>query len=214
MVEHAKFSSILAPGNPNEPLAYVGINDGRDSFGLHAAGYFDAALQLLNNIMANRGKVDLVIYPALYLFRHGVELSLKQLERYFREMYGSRQRGPKPKEKGHPLAARWARVKGELQCLIDFAGPSEFPGKISVAEVDQVIADLDRIDADGVTFRYPESLEGKSHLAGVQYIGIPNVLRVVERTALAFGNWRYHISEQATFARREREGRSPSSEGV
>jgi hypothetical protein len=93
---------IFSSGPSDEPHSYVGINRGENAFGLYAGGFFDAAEQLAQSMLQNRGKVDLNIYPLIYLYRHGTELALKQLCRYYDEIF----RGDPTSEtqRGHSLS--------------------------------------------------------------------------------------------------------------
>ncbi|GEM_PF-3772670 len=193
---------IFQHGPFEDPHAYVGINRGESTFGLHSAGFFDAGERLALAMLRNEGKVDLNIYPLVYLYRHGAELALKQLARSFGEIF----RGDPPSElaglKGnekHSLGARWKRVRPNVKSAIDMAGPSmDFPGDVGVNEVDVILTELDSFDPAGVVFRYPESLSGDQHLPDVEYINIRVFHAAMQRMTAAHETWRYRIQEDAS----------------
>jgi hypothetical protein len=135
--DRTKPQSIFQAGPFHEPNAYVGLNRGEGAFGLYAAGFFDAGEQLARAMMQNGGKVDLSIYPLVYVYRHGTELALKQLARSFGEIFrgdtASELAGLKGNEK-HSLARLWERVRPNIDSAISLAGPSmEFPGEVGLA---------------------------------------------------------------------------------
>lgn len=61
-----------------DPLSITKINRGcgKDPF-IH--GYFTAALQLAEAIRDNRSPPDTVIFPVVFMFRHALELTFKEL---------------------------------------------------------------------------------------------------------------------------------------
>lgn len=201
--DRTKPQSIFQAGPFHEPNAYVGINRGEGAFGLYAAGFFDAGEQLARAMMQNRGKVDLSIYPLVYVYRHGAELALKQLARSFGEIFrgdtASELAGLKGNEK-HSLARLWERVRPNIDSAISLAGPSmEFPGEVGLAEVDHIIAELDAFDPGGIVFRYPESLGGAPHLPDVEYINIRVFYEAMRRLVSALETWRHHFEEEANY---------------
>ena len=61
-----------------DPLnACVGNNGGPYDLYDYAKGYFDATKTLLNHLQDDGNRIDLIVYPICYNFRHAVELCLK-----------------------------------------------------------------------------------------------------------------------------------------
>lgn len=75
--------NIFEVTNTTTYIACVGTN-GFINGETYATGYFSAAKALLERIVINGGdgqEMDTLVYPILYSFRHGIELSLKHLLR-------------------------------------------------------------------------------------------------------------------------------------
>ena len=196
-------SSIFGEAPFDEPQAYVGINRGAGSFGLYAAGFFDAGQQLAQAMLRNEAKVDLSIYALVYLYRHGTELALKQLARSFGEIHRgdplSELDGLKGNEK-HSLQVLWDRVGLNVEYAISMAGPSmDFPGDVGLDEVAATIGELHSFDPAGVVFRYPESLGGDLHLPDVECINIRVFCQAMSRLVSALETWRHHLEGEANY---------------
>src|SRR5262249_55182921 len=67
------------PG-PNLDLnACVGINGGPYDFGAYGEGFFEAGFQVVDAIKRGEWTIDVLIYPAVFNFRHGIELYIKHM---------------------------------------------------------------------------------------------------------------------------------------
>ena len=202
MTDRNKLIVGVRSDNPGA-YAYIGINRGDDMFHLFAGGFFRAADELLANVVGGRGSPDVTIYPALYTFRHGVELALKQLVRYKAVVEPD---GTNPKKPGHTLSKLWGRVRDFVEYLLERAEePPEQP-TLTLEEMDGVIAELEAIDLGGDAFRYPESNEGKRHLDDVEYIHLPQLRDVAGRVAYTLRYWLWSVEEEADWYRLYRLG--------
>ena len=182
-------------------MAYLAPNRTGDTFHLYADGFFDAGHQLAKSMLRSEGKVDLNVYPLVYLYRHGVELALKQLAMSFGEIFRgdpeSELEGLKGNER-HSIKKLWNRVKPNIESAIDLAGPDpEFPGDVPVQEVDEILEELHQYDPGGVVFRYPTSIKGDPHLADVEYINIHVFHQAMLRMTEALSAWLHRIGEEA-----------------
>jgi len=59
--------------------ACVGTNGGAPSFNRMATGFFEASLILIDQVIETERRMDIIIYPALELYRHGFELMSKSI---------------------------------------------------------------------------------------------------------------------------------------
>src|SRR6266478_1683118 len=66
---------LFVPDNGRH-VAYIGL---RTSFSVYAIGYKDAADALIERVLEKNFGADLQIYPIAFLYRHYLELRLKQL---------------------------------------------------------------------------------------------------------------------------------------
>lgn len=130
-------------------------NSLRFTYGHYARGYFNASKLLLRS----EAHDDVLTYPAIFNFRHGVELALKSLARDL-HVVGEAEELGKP---GHPLREIWEKVR---EPIVFYSEESYFDDdfypdrKLSPVEVDDVIGDLDKFDKNSMAFRYPVSLKG------------------------------------------------------
>ena len=70
----------------SEHIACVGENGGTDNDTI-LTGFRDAAIILINKIKNEHGTEDELIYPLVFSIRHSIELSLKIIIEYTREIY-------------------------------------------------------------------------------------------------------------------------------
>ncbi len=55
------------------------LNDKRDNLGLYIVGYKEAGDILVKNIIESRSHHDSLVFPIVFMYRHYLELRLKQL---------------------------------------------------------------------------------------------------------------------------------------
>src|SRR5262245_18694276 len=102
---------LLKPGNA---VAIPSSNAGGGK-GPIANGYFWAALHLCETLSKNRGPVDTAVYPAFFLFRHGLELVFKELIAGFGEELSPGAKLPY----GHVLASLWSKLAPHMKLWAD-----------------------------------------------------------------------------------------------
>jgi hypothetical protein len=141
-------------------------NTGNERRGFHANWYREyTPIHMANGfkrsaeiVVAHRFEVsphgDEAFWPAVFLYRHAIELLLKEIVRR-----GSNLKGLQANETmlgKHALAPLWEEVKNVLK----------FP-QIGHThdEIDEVISDIQVLDPRGDAFRYYTSKTGEQHLA-------------------------------------------------
>lgn len=130
------------------PYAYVEINRAlpMEAFHPYALGYLEAAITL--GEAASRRPSDLAFHPLLHLFRHGVELSLKQLAFHIAKHDGD----ATPTKLDHLIADLWQTLKPKLDAWIESRSyTGEPPPKAD--EMDDIIGDLVKVEPDGFPSR-------------------------------------------------------------
>ncbi|MGI6852073.1 hypothetical protein [Mesorhizobium sp. 1B3] len=113
-------------------------------------GYEQAASHLIAKALSARRDDELLIYPIVFLYRHMIELSLKELI----ETYGPRT-GISPDRKNHSLGELWKKYR-QICDGFDIADRDEaFPHMAAI------IAEFDDIDPGSFNFRYHLDKKGK-----------------------------------------------------
>src|ERR1700730_3063378 len=83
-----KHNSLFRPG-PNSSLnACVGRNGCPADFSRLARGFFEAGNRLVESAKISNKDVDLLIYPLVFNYRHGVEAALKYLGKQLPVLFG------------------------------------------------------------------------------------------------------------------------------
>jgi hypothetical protein len=150
--------------------AFVSIPDGREihlpsiqplpwTFPQHAS-VFKTAAETIIDAHENGSRVshpDELFFPVAFLYRHCLELKLKDLIRVGIQTNFFLQKDVAWTFKAHGLAQLWTPVK---RLLLD-GWPDADPSPILAVEA--VIAELHQADPNGQTFRYESDAEGDLH---------------------------------------------------
>lgn len=146
-----------------------------NSFGLHATCYKEAADVLVAVSVDDRIKRDKFIYPIVFLYRHYLELSLKEISQYARRLtdqtLGMR-------DYNHQLDKLW----DECVPLILQVWPDTDQTELKVVE--SCIAEFMRLDPASFAFRYPMAKDGSPLLPpDLRYINLKNLYEVMQKLA-------------------------------
>jgi len=147
------------------------LNYSHDEWDFYASGFQEAAEVLARQILAERRNIDVLAIPLVYLCRHAIELRLKRLSQ---RAVSLQLISAGPNRGSHELRPLWREVRLAVKRL----GWRDFPFRV----LDQVISSFDRIDARGMAFRYPTTLDGQRAIPGLRHI---NVLQFYEQVAEA-----------------------------
>ncbi len=176
------------------PYAYVEINRALpiDAFGPYARGYLDAAITLGEAAM--RRPSDLAFYPLLHLFRHGVELSLKQLAFHAAKYHGD----AGPKKLDHRIEDLWRDLKPKLDTWIEsrrYSLAGEPPPESD--EMDDIIGDLVKVEPDGFPSRYPTMKDGTDIHPKLSTVDFANFVHAVRRSESILRDWMNQLDQDA-----------------
>ena len=129
-------------------------------FGVYARGYFFAAECLSRSLLERISFADYEAYPVVFLFRHSLELSLKNVIyscarlAWFKDLKGI----PIGWNNSHNLEALFAKSEAALRML--------FPHDDSLCQflrrVGEVVKDFSALDSSSYAFRYPIDTKGAS----------------------------------------------------
>ena len=157
------------PNTANTTKAWI-----LDSWDHYADGYRSAADQLVDDIVERRlRRLDAVVYPLVYLYRHYLELRLKQLipltgrYLYLDQEFPAR----------HDLLLMWDTLRPRLE-----HGWEGLPSAVIEAQ----LREFERWDRDSYAFRYPEDKRGKPNLVGLDQIDVRHLKEVVARLSTVF----------------------------
>jgi hypothetical protein len=156
-------------------LACVGENGGPYGFDAYALGYFEAARRVWESIKASEVPIDVTVYPLAYLYRQGIELSIKHLCYYLSAAYSS---GNTP-ELTHGLSENWHRLRRLLE---EHAEQNNY-GELQSDQLDAIgrlLSDFEKMDADSFVFRYPASKKGDLYLQNQSRIDLVQMNRILE----------------------------------
>lgn len=125
-----------------------------EHFALYSEQFKEAADKLINSVGDNRGhSVDSIIIPALFLYRHSIELCLKAI--LYKIYLDNKMDYEKISEKmdGHRLYSLWTKVNNEIRDKYHFVeGQKE---KNELKKIGKLILELHNTDDSSTTFRYP-----------------------------------------------------------
>ncbi len=142
-----------------------GIDIGWD---IYATGYKDAADIIVDHLPLQRGTLDTVVYPVLFLYRHFLELRLKGLVRDGRELLDHDGGTPS----GHGLETLWR----ELRPMLEELWPENEQTDLDALE--DYISQFSRVDPVSEVFRYPQ--KKRDGTWSLEHMTHTNVRRVAE----------------------------------
>lgn len=125
---------------------YISLGPLGDNWYKYISGYKDAADILVDKITDKRSSLDFLAFPAIFLYRHFIELSLKLIIRYGYELYDIQN----DYETIHPLEDLWK----DCRSIIERNWPKEYYDILDATE--NIIKEFSKIDPSSYESRYPE----------------------------------------------------------
>lgn len=135
------------------------IRSKRNNYLFFHKGYMDTAILLLDQVEMSNNNLerDSYIIPAIYCFRHYIELTIKDSIYHFSNK----------KIGGHSLLELWEKLYPCIECNEE------------VVIIDKLIKELDSYDKNGTAFRYDYNLKGKDNSLKYSDLVDVNNLRTV-----------------------------------
>lgn len=165
---------LLGPRDDWPNNACLNYMKGSGSDWLYATGYRLGAEYLTNYVVNVHRHQDALVYPIVFMWRHYVELQLKEIMRSA-SMLVEDSTELKLDHKLYPL---WNRLKP----LVAEVWPDADPSPLNAVE--EIIAQLDEIDRYSFAFRYPTRKDGAASLPeDLLHINIRNFTEVMQRVA-------------------------------
>ena len=148
-VPRIAFGSDPLDGHLNARLGWA-LSNPRDMTG-YIVGYKDAAEALFQHAKTVGAIPDFLLFPIAFMWRHAIELSLKEIVAIGRVVDGR----PWGFPEHHRLGDLWREAKP----YVIRAGPPDHEGP-EVANVEENILELEGIDPSAQGFRYPVARNG------------------------------------------------------
>jgi hypothetical protein len=140
----------------------------------YSEGYRRAAAIVADHVIENAAEQDFLVFAIMFMYRHYLELVLKDITRHARLLFGLGADLPS----GHNLYSLWEPCRGLLKRLkpeVDEEG---------LAAVESVITEISVLDPTSEAFRYPLKKDGVSpSLPGVRRINIGRVAAGMHKAA-------------------------------
>ena len=134
----------------------------------YGVGYRKAGEILLQWVLSEQRDQDFLVYPIVFLFRHHVELMLKQIIVLAARLREDHVRFPR----GHDLASLWAQCKARL---MEVSGP-----ETTLEVVESLVDELGSIDPGSDSFRYHLDGLGRPTLPGITHINLHHFALVMD----------------------------------
>jgi hypothetical protein len=162
---------VFGPGDPGTLNACIEwVMSRPDRLQGYAEGYRIAARCLHAVAEEQSVSPDRLVFPLAFLWRHHVELMLKDIIARGRALDGGEPTFPEH----HRLVDLWNEALGHIRKV----GNAD---RSDIAVVAQNMRELERIDAGSFAFRYPaEKGTGEDALRGVQYINLRTLQEAIE----------------------------------
>lgn len=180
--------------------AHVGyVLDQQDVYA-YREGYRRGAMILAERAHASDEPPELLVWPVAWLWRHYLELALKETIATGKQLDDESAEWVWPH--GHLLAKLW----GEARAHVEPHGDSSAPELVNVGAI---VAEFDALDRDGTGFRYQESLAGGRSLpTAPEHINVGLLDETMQRIATFLDAVRsaqraglQHLRDQASFRR-------------
>ena len=164
--------TLFADIRPPDPAWHLNatLHLGSNDWDAYASGYKEIADMAVDQLLESQHMPDYQAYPIIFLYRHYLELRLKELLKASSMLFDEPARIPFD----HHLLPLWQRIRPQLERL--------WNDEQSLARHNEITARLkefDVVDAGSFSFRYPEDGRGNSNLQALSVINVKHIKDVV-----------------------------------
>ena len=167
---------MMKPSSDLDWLSNVSI--GSEDWNAYATGYKQAADILVQHLDKSEFGTALgrflLAYPAIFLYRHYIELRLKELLIMSSHLLDKPVRLPKE----HKILDIWNQVRSHLEYIDRNEAPEE--SRSSYEAIEARLRELATADPDSISFRYPTDLKGKASIKGTRHLNLRQVKDVMQ----------------------------------
>src|SRR5690606_36486534 len=155
-------------------------------FGSYADSYQTGALVLIGSALSKIELRDYIVYPAIFLIRHYLELRLKELIQGLNYC----QKQSRDFTKGHNIEFLWATFKTA------YASIEDNPNDEKLKVVDRLIKEMVRADPTSAAFRYPLDQNG-ANTQKLEYVNLRNLRETFVRVSFFFDGVALQVAHYA-----------------
>ncbi|NQU22085.1 MAG: hypothetical protein HQ567_12435 [Candidatus Nealsonbacteria bacterium] len=155
----------------------------------YGENYKNAADAIITAAVNREMYIDSAVYPAVFLYRHYLELTLKDIIFRSRRLENKGNGFPKT----HKLSILWQEAKQLLKQHYDSESPKELD------YLDGCFKELDEHDPDSMAFRYPFDKKGNKHLMNLPQINVRHLMDTMDRIANFLSCIAAHIAERLQY---------------
>jgi hypothetical protein len=139
----------------------------------YTEGYRRAGSILVDHVKTHRSDLDALVYPIIFLYRHHIELRLKNIILNGTKFLDE----PCDFPKHHKLIELWSQARRILEKIYE-GDPKE-----DLNDTENFIKQFSNKDLYGDAFRYPTDKQGKKTLPDLMHINIRKFSDIAEKTA-------------------------------
>jgi len=158
-----------------------------DKWELYAHGYKRAADTLVERIIECPTWIDVLVYPISFLYRHYLELRLKEIAQAGRALLDWELESKKWAH--HKLDGLWSSCRR----ILEEVWPDSSKSELDIVE--QLLLEFAKTDPDSQGFRYPAGKSLNPSLPGIQHINLRNLYEVMGRVSALLEGASSGISE-------------------
>lgn len=157
-------SDILFGGERTDWQLNACISHWHETGYAYKAGFRKAAFDLTSKVCHQPVDQDLIVYPIAYLYRHHIELVLKEIIRLALDL---EEKSPTPAQEkklgGHDLLSLWSMARPMLGPVCEIAGSDPLPSE-DLQGIDSYMNQINAHDPRGESFRYARTRDAKRTL--------------------------------------------------
>ncbi len=165
-----KFETLFKTDGVLENTACLNYSSDPDR--MYADSYREAADFLSQNVNSSLQRIDLFVYPVLFLYRHHLELLLKLIIKKGKILLDEKQENTKH----HKLNKLWFITKDIIGKIWEDAYDSP-----SFKLIEQIIHDYVQVDGRGVNFRYSPDYD--CHLNHVKNMSLKHLAKNINEAS-------------------------------
>jgi hypothetical protein len=166
-------------------------------FDMNLVGQYENAINILiNNIIEEKNRVDLIAHPLLYLMRHSIELSLKENIRYLNK-YSHLGLGKIKTHSIDDLFKELERHYNKIANKLKFKDELEEQYEIYAKDLRELI---DKLGADWSSFRYVNSTKGNKVFSHTEILNVYDLKKKFDTSSVFLTHLTNVISPYTDYA--------------
>ncbi|MBD1567508.1 hypothetical protein [Vibrio sp. S12_S33] len=146
-------------------------------------GYKKAADALVKKIIKNHSEIDYLVYPIVFLYRHHIELQLKNIIELNIQLHDSNDKVTPT----HKIKDLWPQVKGYYRKLNNRSNQKE------ISFIDKIMDELCTIDPESMNFRYSKTRSGEIPNKDLKQINVEVFSALIGKVSDALETFEYQM---------------------